>query len=208
MPLCLFNWMSSQWNCLIKLSINTQRAAVTFVAPSARSYLFHFILSTNKSKTSATKRWDFTFWTCLSNRLPSDFVLPKGYNESMLNSDSQFLSVICVMLESKTEGEKKVRNGLLLSDLQPWGHQWKWSWSRVVQSSPPPPPPPSRPPSPPLLPPIFFFFFLLSVTVYGSYCNCVYRLVNMFSFPVSIWKEVLKPLPFSTSGHTVEQCCI
>lgn len=107
MPLCLFNWMSSQWNCLIKLSINTQRAAVTFVAPSARSYLFHFILSTNKSKTSATKRWDFTFWTCLSNRLPSDFVLPKGYNESMLNSDSQFLSVICVMLESKTEGEKK-----------------------------------------------------------------------------------------------------
>lgn len=132
---------------------------MTFVAPSARSYLFHFILSTNKSKTSATKRWDFTFWTCLSNRLPSDFVLPKGYNESMLNSDSQFLSVICVMLESKTEGEKKVRNGLLLSDLQPWGHQWKWSWSRVVQSSPPPPPPPSRPPSPPLLPPIFFFFF-------------------------------------------------
>ena len=107
MPLCLFNWMSSLWNYLIKLSVNTQRSAVTFVAPSARSYLFHFILSTNKSKTSATKHWDFTFWTCLSNRLTSDFDLPKGYNESTLNSDSQFLSVICVMLESKTEEKKK-----------------------------------------------------------------------------------------------------
>ena len=161
--------MSGQWNCLIKLSVNTQRAAVTFVDPSDRSYLFNFILSMNKSKTSATKHWDFTFWTCLSNRLTSDFDLPEGYNESTLNTDSQFLSVICVMLESETEEEKKkeVRNGLLLSDLQPWGHQWKWSWSRVVQSSPPPPlPPPPLPPPPPSLQasfassaPTHFFFF-------------------------------------------------
>ena len=205
--------MSGQWNCLIKLSVNTQRAAVTFVDPSDRSYLFNFILSMNKSKTSATKHWDFTFWTCLSNRLTSDFDLPEGYNESTLNTDSQFLSVICVMLESETEEEKKKKWGMVFY-FQIYSHGVTSGsgagaeWCRalllllflLLH-------PPSRPPLPPLLPPIFFFF-KLSVTVYGSYCNCVYRLVNMFSFPVSIWKEVLKPLPFRTSGHTVEQCCI
>lgn len=67
----------------------------------------------------------------------------------------------------------------------------------MVQSSPPPPP--SWPPLPSLLPSNFFYSL---VTAYGSYCDCVYMQVNKFSFPVSVWKEVLKPVPaFKVKGH-------
>ena len=41
----LLTEMLMQCRCLIKLSVNAKRPGVTFVVESARSYLFHFILS-------------------------------------------------------------------------------------------------------------------------------------------------------------------